>query len=253
MNSIFKNLDIKFEEINKRGWIKSVNDLDNGVGLTFENLLGKKEDDFSYPDYEGIEIKTQRSLSNYPITLFGLAPWGKQMPEIERLRKTYGYFSFDKDDKLNAEFFASKNILICNRYFFNLEVNRNEQKIYLIISDIDYNVIEKTSYWDFSDIQEKLNIKLKYLAFVYASAKKKFNSEYFRYFKIEYYILKDFETFLNLLENNIISISITTSPVKYGPSIGKNKSSCYFKINRYDLNKLFTLDHLKNYNQYKHY
>lgn len=77
MNTIFSNLEVKFNEIYKQGWIKSVNRMYNGVGLTFERCLSKKDDDFAYPDFEGIEIKTQRIKSSYPITLFGAVPWGE--------------------------------------------------------------------------------------------------------------------------------------------------------------------------------
>ena len=76
---------------------------------------------------------------------------------------------------------------------------------------------------------------------------------FFKYFKLECYKIKSFDIFLNLIEHNIISVSITTSPVKYGPSIGKNRASCYFKIGKYDLKKLFVLDHVIDYNKDNHY
>ena len=255
MKSIFNNLACKFREIHALGWIKSVNEISSGVGMTFEKLLGKEEDDFSFPDFEGIEIKTQRISSDYPITLFGLAPWGKDFPEIERLRKQYGYYDYSDDDnkKLNVEFYCSKKVLIHNRYFFNLDINYEDQKIYLIIRDIDNNVIDNYAYWSFDDIKEKLNGKLHYLGFIHAFSKKELGNEYFKYFKLECYEIKNLDTFLALVEKNIICVSITTSPVKYGPSMGKNKASCYFRIGKFDLDKLFDLDCIIDFNSESHY
>ena len=255
MEQSFKNLEMKMEEIYHKGWIKSVNKLYNGVGLTFEELLGKKEDDFAYPDFQGIEIKTQRIKSDYPITLFGAAPWGEGWPETERIRKKYGYFDYEKDEdkKINMEIYCSKNVLVCNRYFFNLEINREERKIYLVVKDINFDVIEKSAYWFFDDLENKLKEKLKYLGFIHAACTKKEDFEYFKYFKLECYKYKNFDAFLNLIESNIIGISFTTAPIKYGPSFGKNKASCYFRIGKFDLNKLFDLVKVINYGNDNHY
>ena len=255
MKTVFDNLDRKFQEIHAKGWVESVNSISSGVGMTFEQLLGKSEDNFSYPDFDNIEIKTQRITSNYPITLFGLAPWGQEFPEIDRIRRLFGYYDYscDDDKKLNAEFYCSKNTLVCNRYFFNLHVDRMHEKMVLFIFDINNNLIDSCAYWSFDDIKEKLNGKLKYLGFVHALSKKTNGKEFFKYFKLECYKIKSFDRFLDLIEHNIISVSITTSPVKYGPSIGKNRASCYFRIGKYDLKKLFDLDHVIDYNKDNHY
>lgn len=255
LNTIFNDLELKFNEIHNCGWIKSINKNYNGVGMTFERCLGKEEDDFAYPDFQGIEIKTQRIKTSYPITLFGAAPWGEDWPEADRIRKLYGYFDYESEDvkKLNVEFYCSKNVLVCNRYFFNLEVNRKEEKIYLVVRDINYNVIDKGAYWFFDDLKMKLKEKLQYLGFVHASSKKVNDIEYFKYFKLECYIYKDFDAFLDLIEKNIITVSFTTSPIKYGPSFGKNKASSYFRIGKFDLNKLFELERVVNYGDDQHY
>ena len=241
MENRFSNLINKFHEIYKRGWIKSNSNDFNSVGNTFEELLGKKMDEFSYPDYDGIEIKCQRVDTSYPFTLFGLAPWGESVPEIERIRRKYGYFDFDPDDKkkINAEFLYDKNILICNRYYFNLDICVAEEKIYLVIYDYNHNLLERISYWSFSDIKEKLNVKLQYMAYIYSASQKFDGVEYFKYFRMECYQNPSFDKFLDLIRRNIISVSFTTSSVKYGPSEGKMKASVYFRIHRGDIIKLF--------------
>ncbi|MBE6147994.1 MAG: hypothetical protein E7167_00575 [Firmicutes bacterium] len=177
MEFVFSELESKFAEIYKKGWIKSINKNYNGVGLTFEELLGKNIDDFAYPDFQGIEIKAQRVKSDYSVTLFGAAPWGESWPETERLRVKYGYFDYDKDDdkKINIELYYSKNVLVCNRYFFNLEINREEKKIYLVIRDINYNLLERSVYWFFDDLESKLKEKLHIWVLFMLRVQKKMN------------------------------------------------------------------------------
>lgn len=115
--------------------------------------------------------------------------------------------------------------------------------MYLAIYDFNHNLIEKEAYWDFSELKEKLECKLKYLAIILAKEQNHNYCDYYNYVELYCYILKDFETFLDLIDKNIISVSMTCSATKYGPSIGKQKMSCYFRIGIFDLPKLFTLDY----------
>lgn len=246
MTDKFKTLIKEFKRIEKMGYVKSVNKCSNGVGMTFEYLLGKEPDDFSYPDYDGIEIKTQNAGTNYPLTLFSCAPQGSIFPKLDDLRSKYGYFHYYPNElkRLNLEFFYDKNILITNRYFFNLEIDKDEQRIYLLVYDIRHNLIERDAYWTFDDLKEKFETKLKYLGYIFARGNRDAEgNEVFKYIKLECYVYKNFETFLSLIEKNIISIGITTEDTKYGPNKGKPKCGCYFKIGKHDLRKLFELKH----------
>ena len=44
-------LKIRFFEIKRTGWIKSMRNGPAGIGFTFEKLLGKEEDHFFLPDF----------------------------------------------------------------------------------------------------------------------------------------------------------------------------------------------------------
>ena len=59
-----EQLKQEFIRIKKLGYVKSTRNGPTGIGKTFEDLLGKKEDALGLPDYKGIEIKTKRSYSN---------------------------------------------------------------------------------------------------------------------------------------------------------------------------------------------
>ncbi|MDD5865134.1 MAG: MvaI/BcnI family restriction endonuclease [bacterium] len=239
----FNNIIKKFKEIKKLNYVESINNDFNGIGLTFEKLIGKEVDTFSYPDYEGIEIKTTLKITEYPIALFSLAPWSSHFPALDYLRRKYGYLQTEIEDnrKLNAVFYYDKNELISNRYFFNLKCDDKEEKLYLLIYDINFNLIDDGTYWYYSDLKEKLEVKLKYLALIYASAKNINNKKYYYYREIYCYKLKGFNIFLDLIKRNIICINITSRISKTKDNIDKMKCGCYFKINKFDVNKLFDL------------
>ena len=63
INESFNDLKKKFDKIKKMGYIKGKNQRNKGnSGLTFENLIGKENDEFQIADYNGIEIKVKNKL-----------------------------------------------------------------------------------------------------------------------------------------------------------------------------------------------
>lgn len=240
---MFDSIIKKFHQIRMKGYVESVNNNFNGIGLTFEKLLGKEPDNFSYPDYAGIEIKTALIVSDFPTSLISLHPWGNIMPATQYLRKKYGYFDYNPENerKLNAEFYYSKNILINNRYYFNLERCDEEGKLYLKVYDYKNTLLDKNVYWYYTDIKEALENKLKNLAFILASAKNIGNKKYYYYRRLYCFNLKGFDTFLDLLEKNIISIVIGTSTVSNSLGDDKYNMHVQFRIDKHNISKLFDL------------
>ena len=74
----------------------------------------------------------------------------------------------------------------------------NKEKIFLEIYDLNFKLIEKDCYWDFTTIQNKIKQKLKYLAYITAEKKFSHNKVYFRYIDINFYKIKNFKCFLQL-------------------------------------------------------
>lgn len=134
MNENYKLFKEKFSYIKNLGWIKCLRSGPTGVGYTFEKLLGKDEDFFPLPDFNGIEVKTHRKKSNFNITLFNAVPDGENLFEIQRIYDKYGHYgSKDKKSKV------LKNCAICNklsnvgiRYKFSLLVSDNDKKIFFM-------------------------------------------------------------------------------------------------------------------------
>ena len=54
-NNTFEEI---FKQIKEKGWIQSKRKGPTGIGYTFEELLGKQEDNMPIADFQGIEIKT---------------------------------------------------------------------------------------------------------------------------------------------------------------------------------------------------
>lgn len=242
MNTNENNILTEFKKIANKGWIKSVSNSTGSIGITFEKELGNKENSSFLPDYQGIEIKCSSMYARYPITLFTSALDGPSNAELIRITEKYGYNdNIYKDKKILYLFLNCKTKYKAkSKYYFQLELNHKEEKLYLLVYDINNNLIEKISYINFSTIYKHLNIKLKKLALIYGKQTNKNNEKYFKYYKINIYHLKDFKTFLNLIENNTICISLISRINKSKSNGGKYKNkNLIFAIKRENIELLF--------------
>lgn len=231
----------EFERIKKMGYVKSTRGGTTGIGKTFEDLLGKKEDTSSDPDFHGIEIKTKRSYSKAYTTLFNCSPKGEAVV-TKRLKNTYGRPDsvLPSFKVLNVSVQANCSTLVSNRYLFKLEVNKEEQRIYLAIYDKNFLLIEKKVFWDFHTLQARLTKKLNYLAFIKAWTTERGNVTYYKYYDISFYQLKDFENFLRLLEKGTIRVTFKLSIFRSGEKVGQLRDhGTGFEIQELDFEQLF--------------
>jgi len=242
MNEDLKKLKKEFIRIKNMGYVEASRSGTTGIGKTFEDLLGKKDDRLGSPDYNGIEIKTKRSYSRAYITLFNAIPNGNNEYEIKRLRNNFGYpDKILKNEKvLNVSVQGNCSTLVADRYLFKLEINYDESKIYLVIYDKYMNFIEKESFWEFNILKDKLEIKFKYLALIKAWPQNINNKEYYKYYDIEFYKLKSFEDFLYLIEDGTIRVTFKIGVFRKGTRIGDiHDRGTGFEIQEIDLYKLF--------------
>lgn len=101
-----------------------------------------------------------------------------------------------------------------------------------------------------------MTTKLKQLAIIKASKKKINNIEYFRYYLITLYTLKNFNTFLKLLAEGDIEVTIISRINKTGELKGRycNKN-LVFQIKKANIEKLFNkiytydVDKIKNFEE----
>ena len=244
MEKQIKKLKEEFVKIKEKGWIKSLNRGNNGVGFTFESLLGIQKNELEIPDYNGIELKTRRYSSTSYIILFSSKPEGKYYHEAERIKDKYGYPHriFKQYKVLNNSVYANKFNKIGQKYYFKLDVDRNERKIYLLICDKYKNLLERDVYWDFDILEEKIYRKLNFLALIKAYSKKdKYEDwEYFKYNFMKIYCLKGFENFISLIEDGKIRVNFKLNIKTTGDKIGQiHDHGTSFDILEQDIGKLY--------------
>lgn len=242
MSEEFKKLICKFKEISRMRYIKGINNnLFNAAGLTFESMLGKKADSMFFPDYDGIEIKCTQRYSRYPIGLFSLSFDGPELFETNYLLQKYGYrdYIFFGYKKLIANLKYHEKIYVGNKYF-ELDIDEDNKRIQINIYNKKHVLLEQRGFIDFNTIKSRLEVKLSNLCLVYASKKKIENNLYFRYYKIECYTLKDFDSFIELIKEDKIKLSIILRFSRNIETLGKNKNKgVTFAIEKDCVDKLF--------------
>lgn len=242
INDNFGFLYKKLKLIESYGWIKGMNKGKGSAGLTLENLLGISQNEFPIPDFMNIELKTKKNNCVRPITLFSAVPDGPGFHEVERLRCEFGYphLSFDKYKVLGCNICCNRTTKIKSGFYLKLYVNREFKKILIIIYDKNMNLVEQKTYWDFDTLEKKINQKLKYMAFISYISKKENDRIYFKYIRSEFLELRDFETFIDLIESGRISLNIKigiyTDIKRFGKTYDHGSG---FVISKYNLNKLY--------------
>lgn len=244
MDESIRILQRKFNQIKNMEYVKSVRKGSTGIGATFESLLNKNEEHFEIPDFHGIEIKTKRSYSKSYINLFNAVPTGPYYYEVKRLRDMYGYRD-PKDNnlkQLNVDVFCNILNKVGLFYYFELKVKKEEERIYLYVYDVHQNLIDDMTYWDFDILKEKLYRKLQVLALVKAWPNRIGGCEYFKYYKMNIYILKDFDSFIDSIEKGLIKIILKIGShhdeKRYGQVYSHGISFCIKEedlLNLYDL------------------
>lgn len=242
MNNSFNLLYNKYKSIKNYGWIKSKRLGTGGIGYTFEYLIGKPEENFPIPDFEGIEIKTSRHNSWGKIHLFHATPDGEYLFPIKDILNMLGYPDKDFPEykvfnfSLNAKEY--KNIGYSKKA--KIVVDKDKEKIYLIAKKKSNQNLNLSISWSFELLKQRLSLKLKYLAIVKAKSKKENNCEYFKYDRISFYKLRSFENFIELLERGKIDVTFMIGIHKSGKRFGQTHDrGTAFTIKEKDIDLLY--------------
>ena len=248
---VIDELLTKFTEIATQGWIESHRQHNTGIGKTFEDLLEKVEDNLGEPDYKGIELKTHRKNSNSFTTLFTACPDGPNPSENTRLRETYGEIDTDSGLKtLHTSIFATRKTTYFNKFKFQMEVNYEDKKIYLLVFNMNEELLEKITFWTFDSLNKKLEKKLKILALVDSKSKKENGKELFKYDKITICKFKNFDKFLKAVVDGKIMLDIRIGVYKSGQYFGKTHDhGTGFRIKESDLECLYDIFELRNFEE----
>ena len=246
MENHIADLRKKFEQIKKMNWIENSLPHYRNAGLLFEALIGKKGDSYSVPDYYEIEIKTHRKNGQFPITLFNFSPisYSTNMPPCQYLVDNYGY-----KNKTNGEYkilytnvFYNKITTVHSYYKFKLNINEKKERLELHIYNSNKHLMDNsTIIWPYEIIKDKLENKLKFLAYIEYQRKYENKTEYFKFIDIQFYDFTDFDTFIKLIKQQKIKISFNLGVYRSGEKKGKvYDHGTAFRIWSYDLPLLFT-------------
>lgn len=223
------------------GWVKTQRIGPGGSGYTFEALLGKEEDNFSFPDFEGIEIKTTNQFVKEFIHLFCATPDGDFLYPINRIIDLLGYPDKDYPEHkvFNITVSAGKYVYLYGKKVI-LFVNRIDRKVQLLAKDKNNQPIDIDVSWSFEMLERKLFIKMKNLAVIKTEKKRLKGAEYYYYKEINMYELKGFNKFIDLIEDGTVQISFKISIFKSGKRFGKTHDrGTAFSIYEKDIKKLY--------------
>lgn len=242
MNIQINELNKKFLTIKKQGWIKALRNSTSGIGYTFETLIGKEEENFPIPDYKGIEIKTSRISSWGKIHLFHATPDGEYLFPIKDILEKLGYpdKDFPEYNVFNYSVNAKGYTKTKENKKVKIKVDRKNKELVLIAKDQNNKNINIHVKWSFDMLKKRIELKLKYLSIIKAKSKRVNNIEYFNYDKINFYKLKDFDTFINLIELGIIKVTFMIGLHKKGKRFGKiHDRGTAFTINEKQVELLY--------------
>ena len=115
------------------------------------------------------------------------------------------------------------------------------------IFDEKLRIRSKKFYWTFEDLENCLNKKLKYLAYISVYSKKTNGYNFYKYDNIEFFYIKNFDAFLKLIENGNIFICFNIGRYKNKEKISyhgirfvireEKITSLYNKLNVIDISK----------------
>lgn len=212
-----------FERIKSLGFVECTrpNNKDGGIGNTYEDLLGVKENNLKEADYLGYEIKSKRKFNDSYISLFSKSPTFPKRAN-SYLREEYGEFrdsNHPEKKKLYASIFGNRFSLVYNKYKMKLDVNYDDSRLYLCIFSLDGDELDRV-YWSFEDLR-KASIKMKSLKLVLAETKKNNGKTLFHFNNAELYENFCFEKFLKNVANGGIMFDIRIGVYNSGKNYGK--------------------------------
>lgn len=221
-----KNIDKlkkEFNRIKKMGFVDCTrpNNIDGGIGNTFEDLLGVEENNKKEADFKGFEIKSHRLLNSSYISLFTKSPdYPKKANSY--LRENYGEARDENHSdkkKLYASVFGHRTSTIYSKYKMKLKVDRKNKKLHLIINDLKDKNLSIVS-WDFSTLH-KSSSKMKDLFLVFADTAHINKKNKYHFTAGEIYFDFDFEKFLKEIEKGGIMFDIRIGVYNSGKNYGK--------------------------------
>ncbi|HEY0502906.1 MAG TPA: MvaI/BcnI family restriction endonuclease [Lysobacter sp.] len=215
-DGVLTELIAHYDRISALGWIDTLRRGDTGIGYTFEELVGIKENNDQNADFKGIEIKCklkkQKGRAASKTNLFQLAPtWAKKSRGIDRLR---AIGCADVSGKYSC---YSQVTVAPNNLGLNLHVQ---------VPPLDIDLLRhgaKLGHWTRARLWERLAMKHSRAAFIKAESRLHGGTVQYRYNEFVYCELPDIERFVDMVSARKIVFEFTMSE----PSPGKVRNHGY--------------------------
>jgi len=186
-----EELLILFDKVYHMGYVKARRTGDTGIGYTFEDLIGIKENNDKTADFKGIEIKCKRSRSNGSggkINLFQQGPvWSQRLTLLDRIQQI-GKLSADGRYACHSQVTTKKN---------NLDLWLDTSPIVRI--DL-LKGMDPVGYWEHNALEKRLMEKHARAAFIKADVRGSKAGQTFQYKELIYCERPSIQRFRDLVD-----------------------------------------------------
>lgn len=244
-NEIITIFHKDFLRIKQMGFVKSNRSHNTGIGKTFEDLIGVKENNFQLVDYmDFLELKSQRDYTGSMLTLFTKSP-DHPANANTFLRETFGVPDGDspKMKILHTTISGARFNTLKNRFGFKLDVDKEEQKIYIRVKKIDDDsIVSDKIYYNFETLRQIVEQKCQNIAYISAESKIQDGQEFFKYQSAVLLTGLTFEKFIEAVKQGLILYDIRIGVYKTGKNLGKTHDhGSGFRIKKVDIEKVFKI------------
>jgi hypothetical protein len=234
-----------FQRIKKVGWMQSHRSHNTGIGKTFEDIIGVDENNSQSADYMNtLELKAQRDFTGSMITLFTKSP-DHPLLANSYIREEYGVSAKgDSQMKIIHTTVPGSNYnSFKGKIGFKLEVNEKEERIYILVKNLQTRtIIDQSIYYFFETLQPLAECKCRNIAYIEAETKIEGEREYFRYSKATLLTNLTFRKFLDAIHQGLILYDIRIGVYQSGKSIGRTHDhGSGFRIKKADIGKVFKI------------
>lgn len=234
----------KFLLAKSMGYVPSKRKHDTGIGKTFEDLMGIKENNNPCADDRGLEYKSARELSLSMVTLFTKAP---TYPKNANTHLTEAYGTpdprFNNIKVLHTTISALNFNTYKNKYGFKLKVDEENKKIFVIKKNLQNNqIISDEIYYTFEALRNSVE-KCENIAYIKTSSKKEKGIEYFKYVDATLLTGLTFDKFITFVKDGLFVYDIRLGIYKSGKMMGKKHDhGSGFRVKKGDLKKTFKME-----------
>jgi hypothetical protein len=245
IDDVIKKFQTDFLKVKKMGWVRSHRSHNTGIGKTFEDVIGVKENSSQSADYmDSLELKSQRDFTGSMVTLFTKSP-DHPLGANTFIRETYGVSSDDDPSMkiIHTTISGARDNHYKENLSFKLEVDEKEKKLFLIVKNQkDGKIIDQSIYYRFDTLQPLVECKCRNIAYIEAETKTEGNVEFFKYNSAILLTNLTFKKFIDAVMNGLILYDIRIGVYKTGASIGKTHDhGSGFRIKRADIGKVFRI------------